>query len=322
MELRILSEAEVRAALPMEEAIVAAREAFGQLAGGEARIPRRIHLSSPGGTSLFMPGRLDGTGALGMKVVSVFEANRARGLPVIHGAVLILDPETGAPEALLEGGALTALRTGAASALATDLLARPDAEVLTVFGAGTQARAQIRGIRAVRPIRRVRVVSRTFASARTLADELEGVEARALEDRDEAVRGADVVVAATTSSTPVFDGRRVEDGCHVNAVGSYRPDMQEVDPALLARARIVVDTRDGALSEAGDLIVPLSQGLLDLDDIDAELGELVRGEAPPGREGREVTCFESVGNAAQDLAAARRVLEVARERDLGRTVRL
>lgn len=276
----------------------------------------------PGGVSLFMPGHLDGATALGIKVVSVFEGNPARGLPAIRGAVLLLDPDSGAPLALLAAGALTALRTAAASALATDLLAAPDASVLTVFGAGPQARAQIEAIRAVRPIREVRIVSRTGESARRLAGETEGVEARAVEDRQAALRGAAVVVAATNSSTPVFDGRDAEPGCHVNGIGSYRPDMQEVDPVLLARARIVVDTREGALSEAGDLIVPIARGLLSPDEIDAELGDLVTGAAPRGRRDRELTYFKSVGNAAQDLAAAGRALEVAEERGLGRTVRI
>jgi len=275
---------------------------------------------------LIMPGRLKESGAFGAKVVSVFEKNPERGLPAVNALVLMVDPTTGLPTAIMEGTYLTALRTGAASGLATELLARRDASVLTVFGAGAQARTQAEAVRAVRPIEEVRVVSRTRASAEAFAEELrEGdgqVEVRVLEDRAEAVRGAHVVCTATTSSHPVFPGEAVDPGVHVNGVGSYRPTDREVDDALVRRARIVVDSMEAAMEEAGDVIGPIRRSVISRTGIYGELGELVN-EKKRGREDHDqVTFFKSVGNAAQDLAVGRRVVERAEAEDLGTVVEL
>lgn len=323
--LRVLSGAEVEAAVGMEEAIAAMREAFGALADGRAHAPLRTALPAPGGTTLVMPARLDGEG-LGAKVVSVFANNRGRGLPTIHAIVLALDPATGAPLAVMDGTRLTARRTAAASALATDLLAEPEADVLALFGAGAQARAHVPAIRAVRRIRAVRIVSRTRESAERLAAELRRtapeLEVRALEDRREALRGAGIVVAATSSRTPVFDGRDVEDGACVCSIGAYTPEMREVDETTVRRARVVVDTRDAALAEAGDLIAALRSGAIGEEHLEAELGAIVNGTAPRGRAGCEIALFKSTGNAAQDVAMAARVLRAAQERGLGRVVEI
>lgn len=318
--LRILDGSQVRAAVDMPTAIEAMRAAFGQLSAGRARIPRRIHLEAEGGVTLVMPAFLEEGAALGAKLVSGFEGNRARGVPTIQAIVLLLDGRTGSPRAVLDGTELTALRTGAASGLATDLLAAREASVLAVFGAGAQARTQVEAVRAVRPVREVRIVSRTRASAERFADELAEVAAaaagaesgliRVVEDRAAALAGADLVIAATSSAAPVFEGGDVAPGAHVNSIGAYTPEMREVDATLVRRARVVVDTRDGALAEAGDLIGPIREGLLDPDAIE-ELGELVNGDAPRGRRGREITLFKSVGTAVQDVELARRVVEAA-----------
>jgi ornithine cyclodeaminase len=313
----VLSAADAAAALSMEGAIAAQREAFGQLAAGQAVIPLRAVLPVAGGTTLFMPGYLRASGVLGLKVVSVMPGNPARDLPAVPGATLLLDDETGLPVALLDAAYLTALRTAAGSGLATDLLAPPDAHVLAVFGAGAQARQHIRAIRAVRPIREVRIVSRREERSRALASELTGVDVRTGDDPGAAVAGAQVVVTATNSASPVFPGAALDVGAHVCAIGAYTPQTREVDEEVVCRARIVVDTREGALSEAGDLLIPMERGLLREGDIDAELGELVNGERPPGNLGRPVTFYKSVGNAAQDLATAHRVVEAARSRGLG-----
>jgi ornithine cyclodeaminase len=273
-----------------------------------------------------MPGYLRDSRVLGGKVVSVFGSNARRGLPVVTAVVLLLDAETGLPRALLDGTALTALRTGAASGLATRLLARVEASVLAVFGAGAQARSQIEAVRAVRPIREVRIVSRSRSSAERLAGELDGLagglRVRVLEDRGEAVAGAHVIVAATDSATPVFPGERVEPGAHVNGVGSFTPAMQEVDETLVARARVVIDTREGALAEAGDLILPLRKGLVREEDVNTELGEVVLGRRPGRTRADQVTFFKSVGNAAQDLAVAGHALEAAARLGVGRVAEL
>ena len=321
MQLRVLTGEEVRSAIDMKQAIAAMREAFGQLSAGRARVPVRLRLESRGVT-LFMPAYLEKTGDLGAKIVSLFADNPQRGLPVISGVVLVLDSETGMPRALMDGAYLTALRTGAASGLATDLLARQDASVVAIFGVGGQGPAQIEAVRAVRPIQEVRVVSRSHESAARFAAQLSGVDAHPLDDRSAAIRGAHIIIAATTSQTPVFDGRDVEPGTHINAIGSYTPEMQEVDATIVQRARIVVDSREAVLQEAGDLIIPIREGLIRAEDIEAELGEIVNGEKPRRTSDDEITLFKSVGNAVQDIVVARRVMEAAESQELGRVVEL
>jgi ornithine cyclodeaminase len=252
---------------------------------------------------------------LGVKVVSVFAGNRALGLPTIHALVLMVDPATGVPRAVLDGTWLTALRTGAASGVATRHLARRDARVLTVFGAGVQARSQIEAVRCVRSVEEVRVVDRDGESAARLVGELGDVRAVAVPDPRDALAGADIVVTATTSPTPVFRGRDVEPGTHVNAIGAYTPETREVDGDLVLRSTVVVDDRGSALAEAGDLLIPLADGVIDTGHIRAELGDLVLGRHPGRTRPDEITFFKSVGNAVQDVAVAQ--LAVARAEQEG-----
>lgn len=324
-EILILSEEDVRRSVDMLAAIGAVRRAFGRLSSGRAEVPVRHGLEGNGGDVLFMPGRLDGPARIGAKAVSVYPGNTDRGLEPVNASVLLVDPETGRTRALLAGNHLTALRTGAASGVATDLLAREDASVLALFGAGTQARTQLEAVAAVRELEEVRVVSRTGASARRFArkaDDDGSVRVRPVEEPREALRGAEVVAAATDSSKPVFDGRDVEPGAHVNGIGSYRPDMQEVDAALVTRATVVVDERDAVLEEAGDLIVPIRAGEFSAEEIHAEIGEVAAGDSPGRTAPDEVTFFKSVGNVVQDLAVGALAVENARERGLGTRVEL
>lgn len=319
-QLRVLSAADVRSAVDMPEAIDAMREAFASVSSGDAVVPVRVGLDSGHGVHLFMPSLLRRAETAGVKVVSVNPGNAKRGLPAVHAVVLLLDPETGRALAIMDGTWLTALRTGAAGGLAADLLAHADASVVALFGAGVQARTQLQAVRCVRPIREVRIVSKTGASAEALAEELEGEENLRVvrtQDRSAALRGAHVVIAATDSPTPVFDGVLVEPGTHVTAVGAFTPAMREVDSELVRRAIVVVDQREAALAEAGDLIGPVREGAVPEDFIAAELGEIVAGTHPGRTSDDEITLFKSVGNAAQDVAVASRVLARARERGLG-----
>jgi ornithine cyclodeaminase/alanine dehydrogenase-like protein (mu-crystallin family) len=322
MQMRILSAADVRAAVDMPAAIEAMRDAFGALAAGEANVPLRLALETEHGVTLFMPAHLRNSGEAAAKVVSVNPGNASRGVPVIHAVVLVLDPVTGRPLALVDGTWLTALRTGAVGGLAADLLARPDASVVALFGAGVQARTQLEAVRCVRPIREVRVVSRGGASADRLVAELEGVAARRVDDPDEAVDGADVVIAATSSATPVFDGSRVAAGTHVTGVGSFTTEMREVDTELIRRARVVVDQREAIMAEAGDIVGPIADGAVDDSVISAEIGEIVLGREPGRVSPEEITFFKSVGNAVQDVAVAARVLRAAERDGLGVVVEL
>lgn len=322
MKLKVLSRADVKAAVTMEAAIAAVAGAYRELSSGRAQSPVRLGLEAPGGVALFMPAYLKDSGAMGAKIVSMFQGNAERGLPSIHGIVLLVDPETGVPMAIMDGTYLTALRTGAGSGVATRVLARPDARVLTVFGAGAQARTQIEAVRAVRHIEEVRIVSLGGRSARALVEELEGVEAHALTDAGKAVSGADVICAATTSAEPVFPGSAVDPGTHVNGVGSFKPTMQEVDVDLLLRARVVVDARDAALEEAGDLVIPIRDGLFGEDHIAAEIGEILAEKAAGRSSPDEITYFKSVGNAVQDMAVAQLALRQARSQGLGKDIEM
>ncbi len=317
MKLRILTAADIRVCLPMSGAIEAMRTAFAQLSSGEAVVPDRIAVSTEEGISLFMPGYLPREGHLAAKVVSVYAGNPSVGLPVIQGVVLVLDSHTGLPVALMNGAYLTALRTGAAGGLATELLAVEDASVLAVFGAGPQARTQIEAVRAVRPIREIRLVSRPTEGARIIADELEGVDVQVFEDPEKAVLGAQVIVTATDSRKPVFPGRAIGEGVHVNAIGAFTPEMAEVDGDLISRAKVVVDLRATVMAEAGDLVQAIEGGAFTLESIHAELGEVVNGERTGRESPREITLFKSVGNAAQDVAVAGRILDAAIEQDVG-----
>ena len=320
--LRVLSASDIDRAIDMSAAMDVMSAAFGQLAKGRANVPQRLGLKTDTGLVLAMPGNLPDEHALAIKIVTVFPDNSRRGLPSIFGLVVVLDAATGAPLALIEGGHLTALRTGATSGLATRLMARPEARTVALFGAGVQARTQLAGVRAVRDIREVRIVSRRAESATLLAGELTGVDTRVLHDAAQAIRGADIVITATTCPTPLFLGGALEPGTHVNAIGAYAATMREVDSAAIQRARIVVDTREGALAEAGDLIIPIRERVIGANHIVAELSELVTGAIPGRTSEEEITLFKSVGHAAQDVALARRVLDIAIAQDIGAMVSL
>lgn len=309
----------------MRAAVAIIRQAFTELSTGQTVAPLRtvVEQAAHDGATLLMPGYLRGSEALAVKVVSVHHRNRERGLPLIHALVIVIDPATGQPLAMMEGGYLTALRTGAASGVATELLARKDAEIAAVIGAGRQARTQILALAAVRPLRRVLIFDQAAEQAQTLIAELQpqlsaAIELRAATSAAEAVRQAHVICTVTTSRTPVFDGADVPPGAHINAIGAYTPEMQEVDCTTLQRAaKIVIDSREGALAEAGDLLIALERGAIQLSDLYGELGEIAAGLKPGRESDDEITYFKSVGHAAQDAAIAHAIYQQALQRNLG-----
>ena len=299
------------AKLTMREAIDAMREAFRALSTVRASVPVRSVLPVEGNTTLTMPAYIHGSAVSTVKIISVYPGNAALGLPTVLGNVLVLDAKTGVALALIDGASLTALRTGAASGLATDLLALPDAHVLAVLGAGKQARTQVEAVCAVRPIDEIRVYSPRNAPA--FVEELrQRYDARvsAAPDPQTALRGAQVVAAATSSSTPVVHRDDLRAGVHVNGVGSFRPDMQEIAADVVSRAKIVVDHRESAWAEAGDLIIPRDLGLISENSVYAELGEIAAGFKPGRETADEITFFKSVGNAVQDAAVAERLFSL------------
>jgi len=327
MKLRLYSAADVNRALPMAEAIEGVKAGYVQLSAGRAQIPLRTPLDvSPDNVTLIMPFYTpDGGGALGLKLVSVFGDNVARGLPLIHSVVLAVDPMTGAPQALIEGGTLTAIRTGAASGAATDVLARPDAAVAAIFGSGVQARWQLEAVCTARSIERVWVYS--LAGAEEFAAEMAGhgpipADIRIAESPRQAVAEADVICTATTSRKPVFDGRDLKPGIHINGIGSFTPQMQEIDAFAVRRARVVVDSIAAVLAEAGDLIIPLNAGEIDRGHIDTELGEVIAGIKPGRTSPEQITFFKSVGVAVQDAMAAQIILRNGSALELGTAIDL
>ena len=327
MKLRILSCEDVRRALPMRQAIEAMKGAFAQLSTGQADVPLRVALNVPRhhGVTLFMPAYLADDDRMAIKIVSVFDDNPAQGLPLIHALVVVVDATTGRPAAVMDGTYLTALRTGAASGAATDLLAREETHVVAVFGAGAQGHTQLEAVCAVRPIQEVWIhdvaPGRAAAYAAEMSQQL-SLTVRAAETPAEAVRQADVICTATTSTRPVFADTDVRPGTHVNAIGAYTPQMQEIPAETVVRAKVVIDHRKASLAEAGDLLLPLRQGLMTEDHIYAELGEIAAGLKPGRTSPEEVTLFKSVGVAVQDVAAASAVLEAARRLGLGTEVTL
>lgn len=328
MPLRLLTAQDVRSALPMEEAIAAMRDAFAAVSAGLADVPLRTHIELDGGrgTTLTMPAATREPVRAGSKLLSIFPGNAGRGLPVIQGLVVMFDADTGAPAGLLEGMTLTALRTGAASGLATSMLARPDANRAAIIGSGVQARTQLEAVCAVRRIESVTVYSRTPDHAARFAEQMRGAygapdDIAVAASVAEAVRGADVICTATGSTTPSVFGADVSPGTHINAVGSYTPAMQEIDPALVASTNLFVDQVEATLLEAGEVIAAIAAGDLAKEHL-AELGHLVNGSRPGRQSEDEVTLFKSVGLAVQDLCAAARALHRADEADIGMQVML
>jgi ornithine cyclodeaminase len=257
--------------------------------------------------------------------VSVFPKNTAFNLPIIHAAVVVMEAETGRPLAVLEGGTLTAIRTGAGGGAATDLLARADSRVAAIFGAGVQARTQLEAICTVRQIKSVWVYDLAEASVEAFITKMRGQgpipkDLRAASSPAEAVAEADIVCAATTSNTPVFADGDLKPGAHVTGVGSYTPEMQEIPAETIKRALVTVDSRSAALAESGDLIQPMQQGLFDENHVHAEIGEIVLGRKSGRTSDEQITYFKSVGVAVQDAMAGRLALENARKLGLGQQV--
>lgn len=326
-QILFLSAEEVRQVLPMAEAIACMKEAFVALSRREVELPPRGHIAVPQhqGNALFMPAYWPGPDQLGVKAITLFDGNHARGLPRIQSVMLLFDGTTGSPTAVMDGTSLTAIRTGAASGAATDLLARRDAEVVAIFGAGVHGRTQLEAVCCVRWIEMAWVFDPrrddAVAFAHEMTERLE-IPVRVASSPAEALADADVVCTATTSRTPVFADRDLKPGVHINAIGSYLADVQEIPAETVLRSWIVVDHRESALAESGDLIVPLRQGLLPPDAVKMELGEVAAGEQPGRASDDQLTLFKSVGVGIQDLTAAHAALSRAKQLGLGTALTL
>ncbi len=322
MKLLCLSADDLHGALPMDVAVRVVKQAFAAFSSGRAEAPPRTVLSIPerAATTLVMSCYLPEYG-LGTKVVSVFPQNRGGLTPVVQGLVVLLDPETGEPVALVDGTALTAWRTGAASGAATDLLSLEHATEAAVIGAGAQARTQVIALDTVRSLDTIWIYARTADRVRALIENLQPHVSATLvvaESAVEAVRDVAIVCTATSSTTPVLDGSLLAAGTHVNAIGSFTTEMCEIDARTIERAHVFVDSVAAAVAEAGDLLAAERAGVTQRHDW-TELGRVVTGTAP-GREGDEITLFKSVGLAVQDIAVAGEAVARARAAGLGTEV--
>jgi len=325
MNLLTVAAEDIPKLLPMRDAVEAMKSAFASLSAGRVVAPHRtaVPIREVDGATLIMGAYAPGQG-FAAKAVSIFNRNRELGRPVVSGLVLVLDPESGEPIGLLDGGAVTAWRTGAATGAATDLLARPDARIGALIGAGVQAGTQLLAMNAVRSLAEVRVYSLVAADADAFIGRMESeVEARLVraDSAEEAVAGAQVICAATNSPTPVFDGRSLTPGTHLNAIGTFTLDRREVDLVTVERSTVFVDQVEAALNEAGELVAAVDAGVTRQADW-TEIGDVAAGRAPGRTRVDEITFFKSVGHAVQDAVAASRLLKRAAETGLATRVRL
>jgi ornithine cyclodeaminase/alanine dehydrogenase-like protein (mu-crystallin family) len=324
-KLLALNGADVRRLLPMDRCIDLMADALVSLARGEALNPLRAGYRLPSGNGLLatMPGALssaDAAGGFGAKLISVFPGNRELGLESHQGLIVLFEGEHGSPVAIVDAAAVTEIRTAAVSGVATRTLAREDAHDLAILGSGTQALSHLEAMLGVQPLTRVRAWSPTRARLEAFADRASTggrVRVEPVESAQEAVDGADVICTVTAATQPVLLGEWLSPGAHVNAVGSSVASARELDAEAVRRSRFFVDRRESALNESGDLLSAIREGVVDDSHIAGELGEVLIGSAEGRRTPEEVTVFESLGLAVEDLAAAAFVVERARAEGIG-----
>ncbi len=317
----ILNRESVMAVLQMKDCISALDSAFTELSNGSAVLPLRIGINAPDGVSLYMPAYLKQMNALACKVVSVYKNNpQKHQLPTTIGKVLVQNPETGEVICIMDGGYLTAVRTGAVSGLATQYLARSGSDmVAAIFGAGVQAQMQLWGVCEVRKLKYALVYDSVPGAAQKFVEVMQpklGIEIKIAQTIEE-MYAADIICTATSSPTPIFDGSAVKAGTHINGIGSHSPGARELDSAIIKRSLLIADARDACLNEAGDVMIPIKEGVITPEHIYADLGEIVTGKKISRTSDEQITLFKSNGLAIQDVAASRLVYERAREAGLG-----
>lgn len=319
---RLLNEAQVKSLLPMSDLVQAMEDALARFSAGDVLQPVRTVLTVGPTRAYFgvMPAYMPQPARLGAKLVTVFNGNEARGLPSHLATILLLDPDTGALVALMDGRYITEARTAAVSAVSARHLALPRAGTLAIIGTGVQARSHLEALAEVRPLAEVRVWSpRASSRDRFVAEMAPHARAplRAAASAEDAIRGANLIVLATSSTSPVVDDAWVADGAHVVSVGACRPDQREMDPRLVARARLYVDSRAAALVESGDVVMGIREGHFTDAHLAGEVGQVVLGRAPRRGSDTEVTVFKSLGMAVEDVVAADLVYRRAVERGAG-----
>ena len=320
----ILSRADVASVLEMGDCMVAVEQAFAELTAGTAVLPLRISITPDDGLSLYMPAYLKKMGALACKVVTVYKNNPARhGLPTTIGKVMLQNPATGDVICIMDGGYLTAVRTGAASGVATKYLARNTmGQTIGILGAGVQARMQLWAVCKVRNISKAYVCDPADAAAEAFVREMGSkldLEIIRAKSADELLK-TDIICTATSSPSPLFDGNRVREGTHINGIGSHSPNARELDSAIIKRSKFVGDSREACFKEAGDIMIPLKAGEIAESHFYGELGEIISGQKAGRLNDQEITLFKSNGLAIQDTATAKLVYDKAIAAGIGVSV--
>lgn len=323
MKILVLNTQQIRELLPISECIELMADALSALARDEVFQPLRTIIRPPGARGLLglMPAYRSGErGAFGLKAICVFPENPSQGKDAHQGAVTLFNRESGELLALMNASEITAIRTAAVSAVATRLLAREDASQLGIIGAGVQARTHLEALACVREIKRARVAARTLSHSQKLAEEMQprfSFPIEPVETNEAAVRGADLVVTATSSLEPVIQRSWISPGAHINAIGTHSPKSREVDSATMAAARIFVDRRESALNESGDYLLAAAEGAVSPESIVGEIGELLLGTRS-GRTSRDqITLFKSLGLAIEDVACADFLYRKALDQSVG-----
>jgi ornithine cyclodeaminase/alanine dehydrogenase-like protein (mu-crystallin family) len=325
--MRIITEAQVTSLLPMRECMDVMASALATLARGGAILPLRPLMRIPqrAGILGMMPAYLETPEALGVKIITVFNGNHGTEYDSHQGVVLLFEVEHGSVVAVIDASSVTAIRTAAVSGVATCVLAREDAHDLSILGSGVQARTHLDAMLVARPVTRVRVWSRNADAARAFASAASKRHAIVVEpmvSARDAVVGADIICTTTSAREPILDGAWIAAGAHVNAVGSSTPTARELDSNAVARAHLFVDRRESALNEAGDFLIPKSEGLIGDDHIRAELGEILLGMKSGRESASEITLFKSLGLAVEDVAAAEYIHAQAVQHGVGTVVQM
>jgi alanine dehydrogenase len=323
----LLSEKQVQDLIDIDELIATLEQAHIQYSTGRAVMPVRLVVPLPQihGRITSMPGFLNDDNALGMKVVTYFHENPKRGLPAILATIMLFSAATGKMIAAMDGSYITAIRTACASAMATRALANRETPVLGILGAGVQARAHIQALSRVRKLQQIRIYSPSGISAAKIRKDMEsevGVGVKVAASAADAVKHSDIVVTVTTAKEPILKLEWLKPGAHINAVGSHRPDLREIDGATLARAKVVVDSREAIMAECGDILLALEEKSIYANAIHAEIGEVLAGMKPGRESAGEITLYKSVGIAIQDVATANLVYRKALIQKVGTNVEI
>ena len=327
----ILTKEDIKKVFTIKDAIEADKDALRIYSDGKSVVPLRVNIDIPKeeGQSLFMPAYVEELDATGIKIVSVFPKNIEIGKPSVPAQMILLDGKTGEVIAIMDGTYLTQLRTGAVQGAATDILARKDSKIGVLFGTGGQAGTQLEAMVCVRNLEEVRVIDINNDRAKEFANIMQQQLAEyntkiiAVENGNEAIKDADIITSVTTSRRPVFDGTLVKKGAHVNGVGAYTPQMQELDEIIVKNAdKIYFDTKEGVLAEAGDFIIPMKKGVVSEQNFSGELGQVILGEVKGRENDQEITLFKTVGTAVLDVVTAHRIYKKAIENNVGKHVEI